>query len=220
MVSQMRRYLWIVFSILLLTGTLFSVTFAWFTYVQRKSVATFNSNEILVDLEMNDVFFIDDYVLDDLAFIDYQNDFIENEYLLLNKLASSTILSIKLSENSPLTRHQIQINHLNSQGLLFLIVFEGLNIPTDHIFETAYHAKLMTIMNSYVLKEDQLAALDLYNASVLEEVLNTLVHPGDIITIQLVIWGDYDGLLEKENYLNQTYRLELSIESINARGVS
>ena len=83
-VNTMKKYMLITLSILLLTGSLFSVSFAWFTYVQRKSVASFDSNEILVDLEVNDTIVIDNYVLGDLAFIDYQNDFIDNQYLLLD----------------------------------------------------------------------------------------------------------------------------------------
>jgi hypothetical protein len=219
-VNTMKKYMLITLSILLLTGSLFSVSFAWFTYVQRKSVASFYSNEILVDLEVNDTIFIDDYVLGDLAFIDYQNDFIDDQYLLLDSLASSIILNIGLSENSPLTRHQIEINNLSNQGLLFYIIFEGVNLPLEHVFESVYHSELITIMNGLTLKSEQLAALDLYNASVLSEVMNTLIFPGDIITIQLVIWGDYDGLVIKDDYLNQSYLLELSIESINWRGVS
>ena len=216
----MKKYMLITLSILLLTGSLFSVSFAWFTYVQRKSVASFDSNEILVDLEVNDTIVIDNYVLGDLAFIDYQNDFIDNQYLLLDSLASSIILNIGLSENSPLTRHQIEINNLSNQGLLFYIVFEGVNLPLEHVFESVYHTELMVIMNGLTLKSEQLSALDAYNTSVLSEVMNTLIYPGDVITIQLVIWGDYDGLVVKDGYLNQSYLLELSIESINARGVS
>jgi hypothetical protein len=219
-VNTMKKYMLITLSILLLTGSLFSVSFAWFTYVQRKSVASFYSNEILVDLEVNDTIFIDDYVLGDLAFIDYQNDFIDDQYLLLDSLASSIILNIGLSENSPLTRHQIEINNLSNQGFLFYIIFEVVNLPLEHVFESVYHSELITIMNGLTLKSEQLAALDLYNASVLSEVMNTLIFPGDIITIQLVIWGDYDGLVIKDDYLNQSYLLELSIESINWRGVS
>jgi len=60
MVNPMKRYIIVILSVLLLTGSLFSVSLAWFTYIKRKSVATFVSNEILVDLEVNDAIFIDE----------------------------------------------------------------------------------------------------------------------------------------------------------------
>ncbi len=220
MVNLMRKYILITSTILLLTGSLFSVSFAWFTYVQRKSVASFYSNEILVDLEINDALFIDDFVLEDLAFIDFQKDFIDDDYVLLDTLGSSIILNIRLSDDSPLTVHQIQISNLSNQGLLFFVVFEGVNLSPDHIFQSEYYQEMKMIMNGHTTKAEQLSALESYNMSVLLEIENTLIFPGDIISIQLVVWGDYDGLITKDGYLSQSYLLELSIESINARGVS
>lgn len=220
MVNLMKKYILIASTILLLTGSLFSVSFAWFTYVQRKSVASFYSNEILVDLEANDTLWIDDYVLEDLAFIDFQKDFIDDEYLLLDTLASRVILTIKLSEDSPLTVHQIQINNLSNQGLLFFVVFEGINLSIEHVFQSEYYQEIKVMMIGLTTKTEQLSALETYNLSVLSEIENILIFPGDVISIQLVVWGDYDGLIIKDGYLNQPYVLELSIESINARGVN
>ena len=220
MVNPMKKYIIVILSVLLLTGSLFSVSFAWFTYIKRKSVATFVSNEILVDLEVNDAIFIDDYVLSDLAFVDFQNDFIEDQYGLIDSLASSIIINIELSNSSPLSRHFIQIQELSTEGLLLLIMYEGLDLTSEHVFESSYHALLMTILSEYATKQEMIDALELYNSSVLEGLSTILVYPGSVMTIQIAVWGDYDGLIEKDGYLSDTYRLDLTIESINARGVS
>jgi len=220
MVNSMKKYIIVILSVLLLTSSLFSVSFAWFTYVKRKSVATFVSNEILVDLEANDSIFIDDYVLSDLAFVDFENDFIEDQYGLIDSLASSIIINIELSNSSPLSRHFIQIQELSGEGLLLLVMYEGLDLTSEHIFESSYHALLMTILSGYATKQEMIEALDLYNRTVLEELSTILIYPGSVMTIQIAVWGDYDGLIEKEGYLTDSYQMDLTIESINARGVS
>jgi len=220
MVSSMKKYIISVIVVLLLTGSLFSISLAWFTYVKRKSVATFVSNEILVDLEVNDDVQINDYVLNDLAFIDFQNDFIEDQNGLFNTMASSIYINIQLSENSPLTKHHIQITNLNTEGLLVFVIYEGTNITLDHVFESNYQVLLMQIIEGYLMKTDMVLAINAYNAAVLEYISNILIYPGDEIVIQIAIWGDYDGLTDQEGYLEQSFFLNLSIESINARGVS
>jgi len=220
MVNPMKRYIIVILSVLLLTGSLFSVSLAWFTYIKRKSVATFVSNEILVDLEVNDAIFIDDYLLSDLAFVDFQNDFIEDQYGLIDSLASSIIINIELSNNSPLSRHFIQIQELSTEGLLLLVMYEGLDLTSEHVFESSYHALLMTILSEYATKQEMIEALELYNAAVLEGLSTILIYPGSVMTIQIAVWGDYDGLIEKDGYLSDTYHMDIAIESINARGVS
>ena len=220
MVNPMKKYIIVILSVLLLTGSLFSVSLAWFTYIKRKSVATFVSNEILVDLEVNDAIFIDDYLLSDLAFVDFQNDFIEDQYGLIDSLASSIIINIELSNNSPLSRHFIQIQELSTEGLLLLVMYEGLDLTSEHVFESSYHALLMTILSEYATKQEMIEALELYNAAVLEGLSTILIYPGSVMTIQIAVWGDYDGLIEKDGYLSDTYHMDIAIESINARGVS
>lgn len=214
----MKKYIMVILCVFLLTGSIFSVSFAWFTYVMRKSLATFVSNEILVELQANDALFIDQYVLNDLAFIDFQNDFIDDQYELLDNLASSIIINIELSMDSPLIKHQIQIQNLNIQGLLFIVIYEGLDVPPDHMFQSGYHALLTSILNGYATKEEMISALDAYNQSVLDGISNIMIYPGNVLTIQIAVWGDYDSLDEKDEYLNQSYQLDFSIASINARG--
>lgn len=218
MVIFMKKYILVVLSILLLTGSVFSVSFAWFTYVMRKSLATFTSNEILIELQANDALFIDHFMINDLAFIDFQNDLIDDQFELFDSLASSIIINIELSTESPLINHQIQIQNLNVQGLLFIVVYEGLDVSPDHEFESGYHVLLMNILNGYSTKEEMISALDAYNQSVLDVISNLLIYPGNVLTIQIAVWGDYDSLEDKEEYLNQLYQLDFSIASINARG--
>jgi hypothetical protein len=205
--------------IILIVSTIASVSYAWFTYVERKSLATFESGVLSIDLKANDLMFDFDLILDDIAFIDYNNEVVLDKYDTFNHMASSVKIDIMANEESPLSRHLITIDEsILDDGLLYVIVYEGINLDETHEFESDYHTYISNIIAGYPDKASQLQAIQDHNALMIETMHDTEMHPLDIMTFQIVFWGDYDALQTPEDYLNQTFEVNLIIDSINHAG--
>lgn len=205
--------------ILLLVVTITSVTFAWFTYVERKSVAAFEAGELKITTKANGSMFNFDLLLDDLAFIDYQNEVILDKYQTFNEMALSLTVEIKTDSNAPLSKHKVTIDETNLiDGLMYVLVYEGYNIDQNHVFITDYHTYLTYIISGYATKIDQLNAIEAHNQAVLDQIYNQVLFPDETITLQIICWGDYDELTTPQTYLDETFILSLIIDSINDKG--
>jgi len=98
------RKLLIVTLIIFATLSTALITHAWFTYVQRKSIARFVSNEIVVETRANDELILDQFDLDELAYIDFENDLMNDLSNVFDEMATSIDIDIILSSNSPLPK--------------------------------------------------------------------------------------------------------------------
>ncbi|MFA7422622.1 MAG: hypothetical protein WCZ00_02685, partial [Acholeplasmataceae bacterium] len=56
------------------------------------------------------------------------------------------------------------------------------------------------------------------NQLVIEDIFDEILRPEDQITFQIVMWGDYDALINPETYLETSFMLTLNVESINDKG--
>ena len=115
--------------ILVIISTIISVSYAWFTYVERKSLATFEAGVLEISLEANDDMFIYDLAYDDLAFIDFESEVVLDQYQTLNHMASSIKVDLITDPDAPLSRHKITIDETNLiPGLIYVIVYDGVNV--------------------------------------------------------------------------------------------
>jgi hypothetical protein len=212
---SMRKLL-IVTLILFATLSTALITHAWFTYVQRKSIARFVSNEIVVETRANDELILDQFDLDELAYIDFENDLMNNLSNVFDEMATSINIDIILSSNSPLSRHIITVD-VNHDAIIMLIVYEGINLDSQHEKNTSYYSLIQTIYSPLTEREDIMNSIHLYNQSILNDIKNMTIFPGDQLSLQLVFWVDYDLIEFPENYLDYEFSMTVSINSVSAK---
>jgi len=210
------RKLLIVTLILFATLSTALITHAWFTYVQRKSIARFVSNEIVVETRANDELILDQFDLDELAYIDFENDLMNNLSNVFDEMATSINIDIILSSNSPLSRHIITVD-VNHDAIIMLIVYEGINLDSQHEKNTSYYSLIQTIYSPLTEREDIMNSIHLYNQSILNDIKNMTIFPGDQLSLQLVFWVDYDLIEFPENYLDYEFSMTVSINSVSAK---
>ena len=210
------RKLLIVTLIIFATLSTALITHAWFTYVQRKSIARFVSNEIVVETRANDELILDQLDLDELAYIDFENDLMNNLSNVFDEMATSIDIDIILSSNSPLSRHIITVD-VNHDAIIMLIVYEGMNLGSLHEKNTSYYSLIQTIYSPLTERVDIMDAIHSYNQSILHNIKNTTVFPGDKLSFQLVFWVDYDLIEYPENYLDYEFSMTVRINSVSAK---
>ncbi len=205
--------------IMLIISTIASVSYAWFTYVERKSLATFESGLLSIDLKADNQMMDFDVNLEDIAFIDYQNEVVLDKYDTFNYMATSIRFDIIANEDSPLSRHLVTIDEsILDDGLLYVIIYEGVNLGTATPLTADYHTYISDIITGYPDKASQVQAIYNHNQLMIETMHDLVLHPQDQMTFQIVFWGDYDALANPETYLDQTFTINMIIESINHQG--
>lgn len=216
------RKIWIIIILIVATLTLVgSVTFAWFTYVERKSLATFEAGVLAIESTINDQVFSESYEITDIAYVDFDKDVIDDIYNTFDAMASSNVIQITLDPQSPLAVHQITISEpIGQEGLLILIINEGLNLEPEDPITSNYHDLIETITAGSHSTEDMRLAIEAYNQTVLDDIYQTVMNTSDTLYLQVAIWGDYNELTDPSNYLDLTYTLTVEIETINARGAT
>ncbi len=212
----MRRLGIIITLVILTLSIIISSTYAWLTYVQKKGFVGVETHEISLILDVNSTTVVESLVIDDLAFIDYENDFVTNDTGMLNPMASSWLIKLTSSDTSPLAKHQVTLD-VAQPGLIYLLIYEGMNGELAS-YVSEYDLLINLIISGYETKLEQLEAISVHNQAVLDEIYLHVFNPGDYVEIQIVIWGDYDALDPQESYLNTSFELTLSIESVNSKG--
>ncbi len=212
----MRRLGIIITLIVLTFAIVISSTYAWLTYVQKKGFVLLETHEISLTLDVNDMIVVESLILDDLAFIDYEHDFVLNETDTLNIMASTWLIKLESSDTSPLAKHKVTIDGAQP-GIIYLVIYEGMNGELTEII-TEYDQLIELIISGYETQEEQLAAIDVHNQVVLDEIYRNVFSPGDYVEFQIVIWGNYGALEPQESYLDISFELTLSIESVNSKG--
>ncbi len=206
-------------TVIVLMMSIPTVAYAWMTYVEEKSFVTITAGEISIATYANEHIVIDDIDLEDLAYVDYQKDFIDNESSSLNVMASSLRIDLVASEETVSIKHQIQLLDTSVQeGLLYIIIYEGINIDELAGIETDYYSITSAIVSGLSIKEEQLTALSTYNQSILDNMSEQVMVAGDTLTFQIVFWGDHDEAPDPEIYLDQVYSFTMILDIVNSKG--
>ncbi|MBN2268767.1 MAG: hypothetical protein JXC35_05000 [Acholeplasmataceae bacterium] len=216
----MRKYSLIIMSILIIVLSVVGVSYAWFTYLETKSLASFTAGEIDLELRANHEIVIDNYDLSNLAYIDYEDDLISNISGSFDDMASILRLDFIASDNTVAIKNQFElIENTSTQGLIYLILFEGLNMTLEDPIQSNYYDIIHGIIQSELTKEGQLQAIRDYNQATIDYLESIILTSGQTMTIQIVFYGDYDDLPVGEDYLNQSFPFTLVINTINEKGV-
>jgi hypothetical protein len=207
----MKKYILIVVVGLLLLSMTMTVVYAWFTYVQRKSVSTFTSNDIDVIVYLNENLAVETMDLSNLAFVDFEDDILNDTNQALNDVAEVMQFEMILSTNSPISRSLITLKIDDvDHPLIYMIVI-------DDMIED-YYSYLHTIINPLDTKANILSQIDAYNEAQINLLNTDIMLPGETQSFKVVIWGDYDKLSEpKDVELYQT-TLALEFKIVNAYG--
>lgn len=216
----MRKYSLIILSILIIVLSVVGISYAWFTYLETKSLASFTAGEIDLELKANQEVVIDSYDLSGLAYIDYEDDLLNNISGSFDDMASVLRLDFFASENTVAIKNQIElIENDSTEGLFYIILFEGLNLTLEDPIQSNYRDIILSIIASETTKVEQLQAIRDYNQSTIDYLETVGLTANETLTIQIAFFGDYDGLPVGEDYLNQSFPFTLIIHTINEKGV-
>ncbi len=195
-----------------------TTVFAWVVYVDQKAVAQFDAGEISIITVANGQVIMDDLQISELAFIDYEKDFILNQSGALDAVAAAIRVQIFLDSNSVPVRNRIRLIPNETQtGLLYVVVVDGINVAAEDRI-TAYHVFIADVIAGHETKEAQLAAIDAYNQTVLDAIYDLVLKPGEHLHFQIVFWGDYDELEHPDEFMDQVYTFTFMIDSVNSKG--
>jgi hypothetical protein len=197
--------LWMI-SIMLIIST---ITFTWFSYVQRKSVAVFVSNDIDAVVSLNDEVINEMMTLSNLAFIDFENDFIDDKNQAFNAIAQEMRISLTLDQNSPLSRFLFDIA-VNQNEIIYVIILDE-NIVDYHQFMTQF----IEITDT---KEDILNKIAAYNIEQMITINNQIVFPDETMNFKIVLWADYDQLERPDDYQDFQAEVYIDLRIVSAYG--
>lgn len=215
----MKKYILSILVILLLLASISSVTYAWFTYVNKKSLAEFEAGVLAVSLLKDDITVTQDIEIDNLAYLDYENEFKINDDDMTNIMASSHRFDIILDEESPQAKVNISFDETQlDEGMIYLVIYEGMDLDETATLTSDYAQLIQTIISGASTKTDELAAIDQYNEQSLLAMQQLALVKDSTITYQVVAWGDYDAVIDQTSYLDQTYTLTMHVDIINAKG--
>ncbi|AUD62800.1 hypothetical protein BK010_04070 [Tenericutes bacterium MO-XQ] len=207
----MKKYILIIVICLGLMTMMMTMVYGWFTYVQRKSISTFTSNDIETILYMNDDLATQTMMLENLAFIDFEDDLIQDKHKALNDVAEVVDFEMILSSSSPLSRSLITFDILDpSHPLIYLIITDETVVD--------YHEYLMSIIDPLETKTNILTQIETHNQMILTSLNEYIMLPGETKQIRFVIWGDYEALDEPKDIKTYQTMLSIQFKIVNAYG--
>lgn len=209
---------WMIISILItLMITITSVTYAWFTYVQRKSLVQLSSHDIEAVLSLNDESIGTSLLIEGLTYIDFEQEvMLSSSSDGFNEVGHNYTVKISVSENSPIMKAMLDLTY-NHPELIVLWIDEGI-LMDEMVLTTDYLSYIKTITNQAVTKNEYLLAITENNTEILENLSHIQLRPGDTYVLQLVIWADYTALAPEDNYLTKSYDLSLDFYMISGKG--
>jgi hypothetical protein len=207
----MKKYILIIVIGLVLMTMMMTIVYGWFTYVQRKSISTFTFNEIETILYMNDDLATQTMALENLAFIDFEEDLILDQHNALNDVAEVIHFEMILSSSSPLSRSLITFDILDgSHPLIYLIVIDETVVD--------YHDYLLSIIDPQDTKTNILSQIETHNQMMINTLNDYIMLPGETKHIRFVIWGDYEALDEPKDIKTYQTILGVQFKTVNAYG--
>jgi hypothetical protein len=203
-------------TILLMT----TVIFGWLVFNKNKSMAEFFNGEIIIETQVNGIYDLDELPLRDIAYVDFVQDVLWDSSGALNNMASVISVQIINGIYSTDVKNLIQLTETTGNGLLYMIVYEGKNIPSGSIGSPLdYHSLLQTIFAGESNPTNARALLTAHNETVIQTMATEKLEGNEWMSFQIVSWGDYDVLTNPLSYLFYTYEFDLSISTIQWEGV-
>lgn len=205
----MKKYISISLWIMVIMLTLSTLTYGWFTYVLRKSVATFYSNEISVLVSLNDEVINESTTLSNLAFIDFEDDLILNTNHAFNEVAQKMHLEVKLDDSSPISRYLFNID-INQEEVIYIMLID------ENVSD--YYTFMKQFVNQGDTKSDILLKINAYNSNLITTLKDKIIMPGETLVLDLVMWADYEQLINPNDYLEFSCIVTIDLSIISAYG--
>jgi len=216
--TKVRSVLLSIF-IILVTLTLAAYpAYAWFVVEEAPSVAEIRAGEVKVETTLDGSDLSGGIALPDLLYVDFAEDIIYDRTGTLDTIATGIVLEVEALDGSIPIKNEIGLVFPEGQDeLLYVIVWEGLNLDETHVNLTDYHSFLLTLVAEGVTDEAVWrAAITAHNASVLAMLSDLDMTPGDTARIQIVFWGDYDQLADPSDFLALDYSVQLHVKTVQA----
>jgi hypothetical protein len=208
---------WMIISLFLLGMLAFSsISFAWFTYVQRKSLVSFVSHEMRVDLTLGDQAFQTTMVLKGLKYVSLENEVFHRDYSDgFNDVGLRRIITI----NVPLSSPSLKVNiHVEEQyPLIYLFIDEGLN-HDQSTWVQDYHHTLHLLYEQGDTHEAFREKVNEHNQSILNHIKTVELKPGQTYYIQWMIWIDIDAFEPQIIDPMITYMIPIRFMTISGKG--
>jgi hypothetical protein len=206
-----------ILTISLLLLTLITSVYAWFVFSKSSPIGEFRIGELVVQITKDGESF-QNVSLETLMYIDLQKDLVEDKTNTFDDVSTSLMFEIEALINSYPVRNIIDFSFPDGQDpLLYLIIYEGINLDATHEKLTSYHNFILSLVSE---NEDDpnafLNAIENYNTSTLEFISELILEPNDIISIQIIFWGLYDTLSLPASYLDLDYTFGIVINSVQA----
>lgn len=203
----MKKYSTIALGIIFIMLILSTITFAWFTYVQRKAVTTLFSHEIAATVSLNDQVFNRSTTISNLAFIDFEQDLILDKNLSFNDIALEMDIKLTLDQNSPLSRFSFDVV-VNQKEIIYVIILDD-QIEDYHLFMSQFVIENET-------KNDVINRISVFNQNQLDLIGEKIIFPNETIAFKLVLWADYYSLDYPELYKSFDGQLAIHLKILSA----
>ena len=207
----MKKYVLVMVVFLLLLSMSMTIVYGWFTYVQRKSVSTFTSNDIDVIVYLNEDLAVETMDLTNLAFVDFEDDLLNDTNQALNDVAEVMYFEVILSGDSPVSKSMITLSIYDLEHPLVYMIL------TDDTI-TDYYSHLQNIINPLDTKLNIMDQIDAYNQSQMNLLNEHIMLPGETQQFKVVFWGDYDALSEPKDIENYQTTMAVEFRVVNAYG--
>lgn len=173
---------------------------------------------------------------EDLAYIHYVDDFITNNYGLLDTMSSQIKVSIEIN-NTFNTRVKVMLPKLNDlEGLVYIVVDDSVDTKdlkiklrvSGNYLQYGYEQtdgsiswnNLIDIngLSSSSTNSDFRSLINDYNQSKLESLYTSNKYTSATMNFRILFWGDYYSLsdVNKPKYLDMTYDFKLEAKVIQA----
>lgn len=209
---------WMITSLLVLSIIAFtSLTYAWFTYVQRKSLVLLSSHEIEAFLSLNDQQVTTELDLKGLSYVSFEQEFLlASSSEGFNEVGLNFLVKIDVTEDSPILKVMLHLSNAYPELILLWIDEGWMNEVDDLVYD--YHSYLKNLSGDITDKDIFLEMIRTHNQNVLQSLSTKRLKSGSSYMLQLVIWADFDQLNEEEQDLSKVYSLTLDFKMISGKG--
>lgn len=210
---------WMIISLLVLgIIAVSSISYAWFTYVQRKSLVSFVSHEMTVDLKLSDQPFSTSMHVKGLTYVSMEKEVFSDEISDgFNEVGMKHVIRFHVPVSSPSLKVNMTITQPD-QHVFYLLIDEGYE-QDPLLWEHDYHAILRSIYqhgDTHQLFKDRLSA---YNQSIVSHLKTLELKPGETYVMQWIIWVDMDELPEQQIDPSIEYSLLITFHTMSGKGV-
>ena len=212
----MKRNRQIVVSMLSLLFTLAIAVVAVLAWIEEKlppAVGEVHIGEISYSMTYSNPEFID-MDIDNLMYVDWKEDIILDRSGHLSDIATSVMVRITIAMDSQPVKVILDLPNTTAlNGLFVLVIIEGINLVDTENMTSSYHSLTSSLVwDDQTTREDFLDLFDGYNQAQVLALSNIILQPGDELTLQLVFWGDYEGLSDPSSFLTTDLEFQFKLE--------